>query len=266
MKRWATIFLLLPTLVLAQRHDRHSNWSFQDSESLRRSFTGRKLTLDNISGYVHVTGGAGGTVEVSVAKHIEAESNAALLQAKQEVSLDMSQQGDTVRLYVDGPFRRRGGDNGHRGYEVYYDYDIQVPSNIELDLKTINAGDIVVKGTNGDFNINGLNGGIEMEQVSGSGNVHTLNGPVKVSFTRNPTKSTSFHSLNGSIEVHFQPGLNADLKYSTLNGGVYSDFDVTVAGDLSKGVDHRNMQARVGAGGLPLSFDTLNGSIKLYTK
>ena len=264
MKRRAIIFLL-PMLVLAQRHARHNNWSFEDNETLRRSFTGRKVTLDNVSGYVHVTGGAGSTVEVSVAKHIEAESDAALLRAKQEVTLDMSQQGDTVRIYVDGPFRHHG-DNGNHGYEVYYDYDIQVPSNIELDLKTINAGDIVVKGTNGDFNIHGLNGGIEMDSVSGSGTVNTLNGPVKVSFTRNPTKSTTFHSLNGSIEVHFQPGLNADLKYSTLNGGVYSDFDVTVAGDLSRGVSHRNMQARVGTGGLPLSFDTLNGSIKLYTK
>jgi len=266
MKRRAIIFLLLPLALGAQqRHRGHSSWSFEDHESLRRSFTGRKLTLDNISGYVHVTGGSGSTVEVSVAKHIEAESNADLLRAKQEVSLDMSQQGDTVRLYVDGPFRQRG-DHGNRHYEVYFDYDIQVPSNIELDLKTINAGDIVVKGTNGDFNIHGLNGGIEMDQVSGSGTVHTLNGSVKVSFTRNRTKATSFHSLNGSIEVHFQPGLNADLKYSTLNGGVYSDFDVTVAGDLGRPVSRRNMQARVGSGGLPLSFDTLNGSIKLYTK
>ena len=262
MKRWAIIFFLLPLVLPAQRHNR-SNWGFEDNETVRRSFTGRRLTVDNISGYVHVTGGSGGTVEVSVAKHIEAESNAELLRAKQEVSLDMSQQGDTVRLYVDGPFRRRG-DGGHRGYEVFYDYDIQVPSNIELDLKTINAGDIVVKGTNGDFNIHGLNGGIEMDQVSGSGNVNTLNGPVKASFTRNPTKASTFHSLNGSIEVHFQPGLNADMKFHTLNGGVYADFDVTVG--AGQALDRRNMEARVGSGGLPLSFDTLNGSIKLYTK
>jgi hypothetical protein len=265
MKRWATIiFFLLPALVLAQRHTRRSDWGYEENESLRKSFTGRRLTIDNISGYIHVTAGSG-TVEVSVAKHIDAESNAALLRAKQEVSLDMSQDGDTVRLYENGPFRNHG-DSGHRGYEVYYDYDITVPANIELDLKTINAGDIVVKGTNGDFNIHGLNGGIEMDNVSGSGTVNTLNGGVKASFTRNPTRATSFHSLNGSIEVHFQPGLNADMKFSTLNGGVYSDFDVTVAGDLSHGMSRRAMQARVGSGGLPLSFDTLNGSIKLYTK
>ena len=260
-RRWA-IILLLPGLLAAQRHSRHSSWGYEDNESLRRSFTGRKLVIDNISGYIHVTAG-GGTVEVSVARHNEAESNAALLRAKQEVSLDMTQEGDTVRLYENGPFRHRG-DNGNRGYEVYFDYDIQVPQNIELDLRTINAGDIVVKGTNGDFNINGLNGGIEMDGVSGSGTAHTLNGGVKASFTRNPTKETSFHSLNGSIEVHFQPGLNADMKFHTLNGGVYSDFDVTVSGGNT--LNRRNMTAKVGTGGLPLSFDTLNGSIKLYTK
>lgn len=262
MKRWAIVFLL-PLLALAQRHQHHRGWSYEDNESLRRSFTGQKLAIDNISGYIHVTAGGGGTVEVSVARHTEAKTNAALLRAKQEVSLDMSQQNGTVRLYENGPFRNHG-DHGDRDYEVYFDYDIQVPANVELDLKTINAGDIVVKGTNGDFNIHGLNGGIEMDQVSGSGVVHTLNGPVKVSFTRNPAKETSFHSLNGSIEVHFRPGLNADMKYSTLNGAVYSDFDVTVtAGQEMK---RHATQARVGSGGVPLSFDTLNGSIKLYTK
>lgn len=265
MKKW-WILLLLPALVLAQRQGRRGHsWDFQDNESIRRSFTGNKLTLDNISGYVHVTGGAGSTIEVSVAKHIEAETNAALLRAKQEVSLDMSQAGNAVRLYVDGPFRHHG-DNGHRGYEVYFDYDIQVPANTELDLKTINAGDIVVKGTTGDFNIHGLNGGIEMDNVAGSGTVHTLNGQVKASFTRNPARATTFHSLNGTIEVHFQPGLNADMTFHTLNGGVYTDFDVAVGGTGMRQVSRRNMEARVGAGGPPLSFDTLNGSIKLYTK
>jgi hypothetical protein len=259
MKRWAIIFLL-PMLALAQRH--HMGWGYEDSDNLRRSFTGHRLVIDNISGYIHVTAG-GGTVEVSVARRNEAESNAALLRAKQEVSLEMTQEGDTVRLYENGPFRNHG-DNGHRGYDVYFDYDIQVPSNMELDLKTINAGDIVVKGTNGDFNIHGLNGGIEMDNVSGSGTVNTLNGPVKVSFTRNPTKESSFHSLNGSIEVHFQPGLNADMRFRTLNGGVYADFDATMPAGSQ--MDRRSMRARVGSGGLPLSFDTLNGSIKLYTK
>jgi len=105
-----------------------------------------------------------------------------------------------------------------------------------------------------------------MDAVAGAGTVHTLNGPVKVSFTRNPSKPSSFHSLNGAIEVHFQPGLNADLKFHTLNGGVYTDGDVTVGGGGMSEISRRNTQGRIGSGGPLLSFDTLNGSIKLYTK
>ena len=100
------------------------------------------------------------------------------------------------------------------------------PPATELVLKTINRGDIVVKKTSGDYEINGLNGGIEMEEISGSGSVRTLNGPLKVSFSKNPSKNSEFRTLNGKMDIYFQPGLNADLNFHTLNGGVYSDFDI----------------------------------------
>ena len=125
----------------------------------------------------------------------------------------------------------RGDD--YYGYRVTFDYDIQVPFDTELVLKTINDGDIEVKKTTGDFTINGLNGGIDMEEISGSGSVRTLNGPVKVTFTRNPAKASEFHSLNGNVDVYFQPGLNADLNFHTLNGGIYTDFDVVTTADVS---------------------------------
>lgn len=270
MKTWA-IFLLLPALAAPQHRDSRGRWGFNADENINRSFTlsgagPHRLAVDNINGYVHVTGKAGGAIQVTVAKHIDAESNDALARAKQEVTLDMSQQDNSVRLYADGPFRHHG-DDSHRGYRVIFDYDIQVPPDTGLDLKTINSGDIVVQKTTGDYSINGLNGGIEMDGVAGSGTVHTLNGPVKVSFAQNPARPSDFHTLNGSIDMYFQPGLNAGLKFHTLNGGIYTDFDVTVGGQGSgmHQVSRRAMEGRVGQGGPLLAFDTLNGSIRLHT-
>ncbi len=159
-----------------------------------------------------------------------------------------------------------------------FDYDIQVPAGTELVLKTINHGDIVVKKTTGDYEINGLNGGIEMEEISGSGTVRTLNGPVKVSFSRNPTKNSEFRTLNGKMDVYFQPGLNADLNFHTLNGGVYSDFDITTRpaqtgrgqqrkqASLCTGRTAGRMDGRVGSGGPELTFNALNGAIRLHSK
>src|SRR6476661_6973104 len=160
----------LPALLAAQHRD-DRDWRYKDQESIKRNFdvgastSPQKLLVDNISGYVHVTGYSGKEIQVSVQKHIGADSNEALADGKRDVKLDMSQQGNFVRLYVDGPFRSNNGVNyrgdQYYGYRVVFDYDIQVPAGTELVLKTMNRRYIVVKKTSRDYEINGLNAGIE---------------------------------------------------------------------------------------------------------
>jgi hypothetical protein len=104
-----------------------------------------------------------------------------------------------------------------------------------------------------------------------------LNGPLKVSFSKNPAKDTEFHTLNGKMDIYFQPSLDADLNFKTLNGGVYTDFDITTrpmkasAGGNADGKfiyrsDHNSMNARAGKGGPELTFNALNGPIRLHSK
>ena len=179
----------VPGLLAAQHRYNGRDWRQHDEETIQRSFNvsegsgPQKLLVDNISGYVHVTGYAGNEIQVKAQRRTGADSTEALQAAKRDVKLDMSQQGNFVRLYVDGPFRSANGTNyrgdEYYGYRVAFDYDIQVPAATEVVLKTINDGDIVVKKTTGDYEVNGLNGGIEMDEVGGSGIVKTLNGPVK---------------------------------------------------------------------------------------
>jgi len=282
------IALILPAVAYAQRLDRRGrNWRVEDKENIQRTFNvssgsgTQKLLVDNISGYIHVTGYAGRDIQLTAVKQIGADSNEALAEARRDVKLDISQQGNFVRLYVDGPFRSNNGTNyrgdDYYGYRVYFDYDIQVPFATELVLKTLNDGTIEVKKTSGDYDINGLNGGIEMEEISGTGFVKTLNGPLKVSFAKNPSKSSEFRTLNGKMDIYFQPGLNADLNLQTLNGGVYTDFDIvsrptqpaggeTVNGRFIYRSNGRDMAARAGKGGPELSFHALNGPIRLHSK
>ncbi len=283
--RPALILMMAALPLSANGWDDDHRWRLDEKEAIRKTFDaaggsgGRKLLVDNIQGFVHVTGIGGSQVQVSIEKHIYADSSEAMAEAKRDVKMDMSQQGNFVRLYEDGPFRNGNGTNyrgeSYYGYRVVFDVDVQVPYDTELVLKTVNHGDIQVKKTTGDYEVHGLNGGIEMEDVAGSGLVSTLNGKVKVTFSKNPTKDTQFKTLNGSVDVYFQNGLNADLKFKKLNGGIYTDFEVTalpetVGGDSSNGryvyrTDHR-MSGRAGKGGPELSFDTLNGSIRLHSR
>lgn len=285
MKPAALVVLASLPLLAADWHD-DRNWKLNQEETIRRSFdlpgssNPRKLLVDNVSGSIHVTGYAGAQVQAVVLQHIHADSNEAAAEARRDIKLDISQQGNFVRLYEDGPFRSNNGVNyrgdNYYGYRVDFDYEIQVPYDTELILKTINHGDIVVKKTTGDYEIHGLNGGIDMEDLSGSGKVHTLNGQVKVTFSRNPAHDTEFKTLNGTVDVYFQPGLNADLHFKKLNGGIYTDFDVTAlpvpasSGDSRNGKfvyrSNRMVMGRAGKGGPELSFETLNGSIRLHSK
>jgi hypothetical protein len=282
LKRLA-LFALISLPLLSQRWQDWRNWKYEDKETIQRSFTvggGSKVLVDNISGFVHVTGYDGNKIEVDVHKETRGESNETVAQSKREVKLDIEQVGNTVKLYVDGPFRNHNGTNyrgeSYYGYHVNYDCEIRVPRATVVDLKTINNGDIAVKGTSGDFTVHGLNGGIDMEDVSGSGDVRTLNGKVKVAFAKNPQHDCEFHTLNGAMDVYFKPPLNADLHFKTLNGGVYSDFDVAPlstpvsSGNLQNGrylyrSGSRNNSGRAGSGGPSLTFNGLNGAIRLHT-
>jgi len=285
MKTAALLALASLPLLAADWHDGR-NWKLNEEQTFRKTFDvsggsgPKRLLVDNVSGSIHVTGSGGSQVQVVIQQHIHADSNEAVAEARRDIKLDMSQQGNFVRLYEDGPFRSNNGVNyrgdNYYGYRVEFDYEIEVPYDTELDLKTINHGDIAVKKTTGDYTIHGLNGPIEMDDVSGSGSVRTLNGKVKVTFSKNPAKDTQFHTLNGTLDIYFQPGLNADLRFKKLNGGIYTDFEVSALPlPVSSGGDQngkwvyradRSMSGRAGKGGPELSFETLNGSIRLHSK
>ena len=283
MRRALILTIAVLPLAAAGWDDDH-RWKLDEKETIRRTFDAAgasgagKLLVDNIHGFIHVTGASGSQVQVTVEKHIYADSNEAMAEAKRDVKMDMSQQGNFVRLYEDGPFRTANGANyrgeSYYGYRVVFDIEVQAPYDTELVLKALNGGTLVKK-TTGDYDIHGLNGAIEMEDVAGSGLVSTLNGKVKVTFSKNPAKATQFKTLNGSVDVWFQTGLNADLKFKKLNGGIYTDFEVaalprTVAGGSGNGKfvyrSDRTMAGRAGKGGPELSFDTLNGSIRLHSR
>jgi len=281
MKRLLTLSLLVLPLLAAGADD--SRWKFEERETIDRSFkvaagdNGASLLVDLVSGYVHVTGTSGSEVKVTVAKHIRAESKEALANAKKDVKLDMTQQGNAVKLYEDGPFRSSDGGVHNRGddyygYRVVWDCEIQAPQGATLNLHTLNSA-IQVKNSTGDFKVHALNGKILMEEIGGTGSVETLNGSVKVAFSRNPARESSFQTLNGSIDVYFHASPDADLALQTLNGGVYADFDVTTVPVTVNGASLGNrfvyrsggkMKVRAGKGGPELSFHTLNGAIRLH--
>jgi hypothetical protein len=262
--------------------DRESVYKFQEKEEVQKTLkfadTGKPITLsiDNVFGGIDVQSADVAAVELVAHKTIRAKTQDKIGKAKTDVVLKIEQTGNSIDVYVDGPFRCqvqdcKGLNWRDFGYEVTYEFVLKVPRRTDLTLKTVNGGDIAVKGAEGDFDVSNVNGKITLEGVAGSGAAHTVNGRVRAAFTRNPAGACSFHTINGNVELVFQGGLAADLLLKTMNGEAYSDFDSTRLPVLpvkretreGKTVFQRNgfTSVRVGKGGPEFRCETLNGDI-----
>jgi hypothetical protein len=258
--------------------------SIIENETNQRVFPAAKsVDVDNFDGSITVRGSSTQEIKVEIRKTIRARSAEKVQEAKREVQLDMASHGDGLRVYVDGPFRCKCGDGsingrGSRfyGYEVSFDFTIQVPRDTNLRLRTVNRGDIRAENIAGTFDAENINGGLELLEVSGSGHAYALNRPVKVLFSRNPAAASDFGSLNGDVEIAFRPGLSADLWMKTFNGHAYTDFDVSALPGRAGVREQRDGKfvyktneffgVRAGNGGPELKFDAFNGDIRIRNR
>jgi len=283
----------LETHVRPHPHPRphiHNDWeeselTVTEQETISKSYTlpvsaeRRSLTVDNIWGSVHVTGGSSDQVQLVAKKTIRAESKDALELAKKEVTLEITQQGSLLKFYVNGPFRCQcqcdscTSFRNHQGYIVKYDFELKVPGDVDLTARTVNDGDVTVKDVSGQYSVHNVNGPIEMTNVAGSGTAKTVNGELKVFFRGNPQTNSSFASLNGDVDLYFVPKFSADLRFKTFNGEVYSDFQMSslpprqpeeqrTSGKFVFRAD-RFTGGRVAAGGPEIKIETLNGDIHI---
>jgi hypothetical protein len=271
----SAIVLLIGIIAAAE------DFRFEEKEEIQKTLKfkdpakPKELQVDNIFGSIEVEGFSGEEVKLIAHKTIKARNTEKIQKAKEEVKLEINEEGNTIDLYVDGPFRCAEGKRRRSwrdpGYEVQFDFVLKVPHKTNLYLKTVTNGDIKVNNVEGELVVNNVNGKIEMEEVAGSVEAHTVNGRVKTLFNRNPEADCSFRTINGDLEISFCPDLSADLRLKTFNGQAYSDFPVTYL-PAEQAVAERKQRkyvyksnrfssVRIGKGGPQMKFDTLNGDI-----
>jgi len=247
----------------------------EEKQTIRKNFTARRMEIDNVHGYIHVTGYDGSEIQATIQETVRAASKERIQDARRDMKLDITQEGDLVRFCVD---KTRCCGQGRRewGYRVVYDYDIKAPRNTTIYLHAVNEGDIKVDGISGDYDIENVNGPIEVLEAAGSGRIYSVNGKVRVVFRRNPPAASTFGSLNGAVDLYFQPDLAADLRMKTFNGKFYTDFDLTALAPRSVTPERRDGKllyrvdrytgARAGRGGPEIRLDGFNGVIRILKR
>jgi hypothetical protein len=285
MKRLCTA-LLAATVIgtpLAAAPDMPVQREVESQVVLRFDAAGiRTVDLRTVTGSIRVTTESRDDVRLRVTRRTRAEREADLATADRDVRLDTATEGATVSALVRDREQTCGEPNTARRdswwdrarYQVEASLEAVVPPGTRIRLCTVNGEAIVASGVFADFDVTNVNGRIELTGIRGSGRAKTVNGPVRVTFHQSPRDASEFHTVNGDVIVTFPRDLSATLRLKTFNGELLTDFDVETLPAQPRVIrDSRNgltryrsggfTSVRAGGGGPELTFETLNGDVRI---
>jgi hypothetical protein len=242
----------------------------------------RTIDMRTISGAIHVTTADRADVSLTISRHTDAESESDVATADRDVRLVTSTAGPVVEAIVHDGDQVCGESNNsrreswwnRRRYDARVDLTAVVPAGTRVRLCTINGDAVVATGSFADFDVSNVNGRIELSGVRGSGRAVTVNGPVQVVFAEAPRDASEFRTVNGDVTVTFPRDLSADLRLKTFHGALLTDFETqplpvqpqVARGDANGRYVYKSeglTRVRVGRGGPELTFDTLNGDVRI---
>lgn len=240
------------------------------------------LSIHNINGSVTVEGYDGDEIRVEANKEISSTFEDDIKRGKEELTLEIEQDGNRIYVFIDAPFievRKRNGRINYRidrwddDYDFLFDITVKVPENTHLHASTINRGRISIDGTLGDISASNVNGEVVLKNISGQTRAHTVNGDITAFYLNSPTQNSEYETVNGTIEVRYPEDLSADIYFKSLHGDLYTDFSnlsrlkTQVKSEKrgnNRGITYRIDKfapVRIGNGGPEFRFEVLNGDV-----
>ncbi len=181
------------------------------------------------------------------------------------MNLEASEYQNTVKVT---------SDNWSSKIEV----TVEVPSNINIKIKTYNDGDLDISNITGTVELINYNGAITASGISGTVVAETYNGDIKIAYDKlTPDTPLSYANYNGDIDLTFPAGLKASFKMKTKQGEIYSGYDAQVqkSNPITKTESKTGVykvqiddwvKVDVNGGGPEISVQTYNGDIYLRKK
>jgi len=138
-------------------------------------------------------------------------------------------------------------------------YELFVPKNFDLSLKTHNGG-IAVADVKGQINFTAHNGGVSLSRLAGTVKGTTTNGGVHITLSgdRWDGDALDVRTTNGGVYLSIPSNYSAHLDTATTNGRLNIDFPVTVQGRIGK-----ELSVDLGGGGRAIRAVTTNGGVHI---
>jgi hypothetical protein len=135
-----------------------------------------------------------------------------------------------------------------------------VKTAMEQKLQTVSGRIFTSRAA--DLHANTTSGEIRFDFEGDILEAGTVSGSIQGSITSMGENGTaSLKTVSGSVDLEAFPALDASLALRSLSGHVSCDFPIVVS--LQK---NNALEGRIGAGNVPLSINTISGSINLHAR
>ena len=151
----------------------------------------------------------------------------------------------------------------------------RVPRKADLELSTVNNGEIIVRGIEGKLQLENVNGPITATEITGAVIAEAINKSITVSFAKlDANEVSALTTINGDLILSLPAKAGANLHLDSYRGEIVSDFEVDVKptepvverNDDRDGVSVRvenTINAAINGGGPVIKLKTLNGDIQI---
>lgn len=186
---------------------------------------GGRLVVETMNGSIEVLGWEKDAVQITGTKYAGRE------ELLKEIKIDAKADDSGVTVRATRPSGFRHGNMGAR-------FSIRVPRQVQLERLNSSNGQIRVEDVQGNARLETSNGALIIRKVEGRLDAHTSNGRVEADTI---TGDVNLRTSNGSIHVD---RISGAIEAITSNGSIHAQIEKPKAG-------------------VPLSFESSNGSIEL---
>jgi hypothetical protein len=251
--------ILTASGILAQQRDAR-DWCDQQNwgDDREGHCEVRELTVPS-SGSLTVDASPNGGIRVEGAPRYDVHVRARIV-ATADTQDRARQIVSAVRIQPSGDRIEAEGPTGLGRHESWHvSYELSVPGQMNLSLKTVNGG-LNVRGVEGRIDVTTTNGGVKLANVNGDVRGRTTNGGVDIQLEGAMWQGDGLdvQTSNGGVRISVPEHYSARLEASTVNGGLNSDFPVVMQGRRP-----REIEATLGSGGAPIRVRTSNGGVKI---
>ena len=105
----------------------------------------------------------------------------------------------------------------------------RIPLRADLDISTINNGEIIVTNISGNLELSNVNGPITATRISGSVIAESINDTIDIGFVSiDDVNASSLESMNGELNLRLPANIGVQVHLDTSRGEIISDFEVEV--------------------------------------